>query len=750
MILDQHGHPLNGATTKVPGIDPGTRRAMGALFDIDEMEESIEGVANDAMPRVAFSRDRKDYISDKVSMTFAASGQQAGTADTATLHDQQLKYEQSLFVYACVYAIASNLAHVPLTAYVNTPDGPEDQPESPLQELLDRPHEVMNQEEFIEQKTMFLLLAGSSFTYLERGHGEDTMDPRGEILEMKPLRPSRMDIMPGEGHGGVERFEHTVSGRVSKIHPLNMAWTRRSNPNNDYWGLSPLTLIERTMQIDEGVEIYNHTALDTGGVPDVILEAPHAMGRGKAGRARRQWNQHYRTGRSGGAIVLDEGLSARAFGVSPKDMQFHQMSEITMHRILAAFGVPPIMVMDLRDASVLANAKEQRELFWENTVMPLGRKEASSITRAIHTDPRFPREGGWGVRFAFEKADFQRKDDAQIAQAARDNYSAGLITLNEARQDLGKEPREDGDELKQSGGGFGFESLSFADAEPKARVLPHASEEFKALARTSHRRLVAAWEGSFLEGYKSFFGEQMNRVISRLNAHTNKSSKSRHRTDDFADEDFLAALFPGVEENQELSEKIGNIFLGAALDAGNQKIEQLFPSGIIEALSEENDRMKSLLLTWEKKSELINRETQQGIRDILVEAFQLGSTDDTVARNIKNLFKRYRIGTEKSRTTRAEAIARTESQMALNSGSFEAARDAEASGVKLFKSWLSSRDDRVRPSHSDLDSFTSKSPLPLGQPFPNGLMHPHDPAGPAGEVINCRCSLIEIVPERPR
>jgi hypothetical protein len=53
------------------------------------------------------------------------------------------------------------------------------------------------------------------------------------------------------------------------------------------------------------------------------------------------------------------------------------------------------------------------------------------------------------------------------------------------------------------------------------------------------------------------------------------------------------------------------------------------------------------------------------------------------------------------------------------------------------KQWLTQGDDRVRDTHAAIDGER----VDIGAAFSNGLRYPHDPVGPASEVVNCRCSL---------
>ena len=76
---------------------------------------------------------------------------------------------------------------------------------------------------------------------------------------------------------------------------------------------------------------------------------------------------------------------------------------------------------------------------------------------------------------------------------------------------------------------------------------------------------------------------------------------------------------------------------------------------------------------------------------------------------------------------KAMRVARTEVTKASSFGNIEAAKQ---SGVVKTKFWLSSRDDRVRPEHEDMDG----EEVDLDANFSNGLEYPSEPM--------CRCVLM--------
>lgn len=85
----------------------------------------------------------------------------------------------------------------------------------------------------------------------------------------------------------------------------------------------------------------------------------------------------------------------------------------------------------------------------------------------------------------------------------------------------------------------------------------------------------------------------------------------------------------------------------------------------------------------------------------------------------------------------AEVIARTEVIGASNAGSYA---EMKATGLPAIKEWIAASDRRTRPSHEHVDG----TEVDIDEKFIVGgyaMAYPHDPTGPASEVINCRCTL---------
>lgn len=84
-------------------------------------------------------------------------------------------------------------------------------------------------------------------------------------------------------------------------------------------------------------------------------------------------------------------------------------------------------------------------------------------------------------------------------------------------------------------------------------------------------------------------------------------------------------------------------------------------------------------------------------------------------------------------------IARTEGHRIQVQSAMNACYDAQDNGADIVKQWDSTLDGRTRHSHAIVDGEIRE----LDKPFSNGLRFPGDPHGAAGEVINCRCALLQ-------
>lgn len=144
--------------------------------------------------------------------------------------------------------------------------------------------------------------------------------------------------------------------------------------------------------------------------------------------------------------------------------------------------------------------------------------------------------------------------------------------------------------------------------------------------------------------------------------------------------------------------------------------------------------------------------TSRAISQNLMAMQQEGWGIDKMQGAISDLFSWWLSGTppdeswitQRTPPHRTEMIARTEAMRAANS----ARSSLMAQGGVKQKEWVAAIDGRERPEHQQADGQI----VAMSEPFLVGgekLMFPGDPAGSPGNTINCRCTVVPVIPEEP-
>lgn len=136
-------------------------------------------------------------------------------------------------------------------------------------------------------------------------------------------------------------------------------------------------------------------------------------------------------------------------------------------------------------------------------------------------------------------------------------------------------------------------------------------------------------------------------------------------------------------------------------------------------------------------AEKVNDTTYTDLVDLFQEAERAGESLPEIQERLSAYFE----GRKSDAST--ERIARTTTVGADSRGAVESYGQ---SGVVDEVAWLAALDARTRPAHVDAHGQRRK----LGEQFDVGgerLRHPGDPRGSAGNIINCRCSVMPIVRE---
>lgn len=637
-------------------------------------------------------------------------------------------YGSSAIVYACVNEIAKALGGLQRVLQQRRSGRWRELDEHDLLRVLARPNPLQGGGRFFETLTGHLMISGNA--YIERvgpgtGAGRFARAPR----ELYALRPDRMTVVPGDTTNIVARYEYRAGGAVVELPAPLVLHQKLFSPVDDWYGLSPLQVLARTVDTDNTAINWNYSLLKKGARPSGALVTQKSLRDEQFTRLRAQIDQDYvGADRAGFPMLLEGGLDWKEMGLSPVDMDWFNSRQMGKQDIAMGLGVPAELI-GLKEATY-ENRREAKRAFYTETVLPLADFLFDDLNNWLV--PLF----GDNLRLGYDRDGIEALQEDREKVWARVQKSDWL-TVNEKRAATGYDDHPDGDVLlvpysvapiSEAGRtGADFAQLP-TDGEPKGLSLKSSDSEARREREwTARVRQFLPIEQRYQAALATYFLAQRDEVLRRVErvmGGTRGNSATRET------KDIEEILFELDEQTGKLREVSRPAFEEAVKRGGDAVWAEVGASGSFSPAAPDSRiqidyQLRQLSGITERMRQRIEQEIAAGL-----------SADESPAEIAARINRLY-AGTA---SARAASIARTEVARAYNETRWLAMRQL---GIEQAE-WLTARDEAVRvdPFNHTIDGEQRR----LGEPFSNGLRFPHDPSGAAGNVINCRCIAIPVNP----
>ena len=203
-----------------------------------------------------------------------------------------------------------------------------------------------------------------------------------------------------------------------------------------YRGVPRLSPALRTMQLMASMRKFQDNFFKNGAVPGLVLKSPNTLSEKIKERMIQSWGVRYKPEAGGKRpLILDGGIEIDSYTTTNfKDLDFKNSIAENEKIILKALGVPPILL----DSGNNANIRPNLRLYYLETILPIVRK----------------------LNFGFERFfGFEIKEDITDIPALQPELrdqsayytslvNGGIITINEAREQLGFEKIDGQDEVR--------------------------------------------------------------------------------------------------------------------------------------------------------------------------------------------------------------------------------------------------------------------------------------------------------------
>ncbi len=219
------------------------------------------------------------------------------------------------------------------------------------------------------------------------------------------------------------------------------------NPNKPLEGMSPLNSCIREVCTDNEAVTFMSAIVRNPSAGIMMVPADPAVKITEAdARMMAEYIRQISGGENAGkTIVPTVPMKAERFGLSPEEMALDKILRLPEQRITAVFGVPAIVVglgAGL-ERSTFANFKEAREAFTETVLVPLWRELAETITTQL--GPDFGLKPGQRFEYDISEVRALQEDVTALYTRTISAYKEGVLTLQESRQALSKDPEPQGD-----------------------------------------------------------------------------------------------------------------------------------------------------------------------------------------------------------------------------------------------------------------------------------------------------------------
>ena len=122
-------------------------------------------------------------------------------------------------------------------------------------------------------------------------------------------------------------------------------WAPVTDPQADFRGMSWLTPVMRDIQGDDGMARFKIRYLTNDATPNMIIKYAQRLQPGSIDAIRERVSARYGgPDNAGKALILDQGADLVLAGNSLSQMDYANVGQVGIERILAAAGVPPLLV----------------------------------------------------------------------------------------------------------------------------------------------------------------------------------------------------------------------------------------------------------------------------------------------------------------------------------------------------------------------------------------------------------------------
>ena len=354
----------------------------------------------------------------------------------------QMSPEGNSAALACLNVLGTAFSEPPLKVYLKNQEGMEYIMNHPAEQLLQNPNPNMTASLLNNYIVTSVAVSGDAFILKLRNDA-------GAVVQLIPLLPEMVEVK-GNTEQLITKYEYKQKGNTMTILPEDMIHLReRIDPRNHRRGLSPLRSVMVEVLGDAAASQMGAALVKNTGVPSVVISPKNdlSMTSDEAENIAEVFGRRFGGENRGRPLVISGGeVDIKTLSFSPKDLEIGKLRYINEERISAVLGVPAILAglgAGLERATY-SNAKELREFFTEQKLIPMWNHFANEFTKQLLLQD-FEDNTDYCFKYDISNVRALSQDEDATMQRVVTGFNAGFVTVNEARQANQLPALDDGD-----------------------------------------------------------------------------------------------------------------------------------------------------------------------------------------------------------------------------------------------------------------------------------------------------------------
>lgn len=309
-----------------------------------------------------------------------------------------------------------------------------------MTDLWNRPNPSYGRRTLEKAIGLSLDVDGNAYVYKVRARSRRVVElwwiPHDRILPM----------WPADGSEFISGYLYRVDGNYYELPREDVIHVRDGiDPRNERLGLAATKAQLREVVTLNEESIYTASILRNLGVPGLMVVPASDQLRPNAADADRikdRVRDAFTGDNRGEAIVLGGNYSVSTVGFSPEQLRLDRLPAMALARVAAALGVAP-MSLGLPDPQkTYANLAEANRASW-GTITATQDIVADALRWQLLADFEDPH--AYVFEYVYDHIAELQEDLAAKSTRVCGEWTAGLRSQNEAREELGLEPADDGE-----------------------------------------------------------------------------------------------------------------------------------------------------------------------------------------------------------------------------------------------------------------------------------------------------------------